>query len=61
MENFQKPWAEKVGMKASKSIWKLVTRGIFHFATEPNWGGRSILWSAELLFRGISNEEVGRQ
>lgn len=61
MENFQKPWAEKVGIKATKSIWKLVARGIFHFVAEPNWGECSILWSTELLFRGISNEEVGRQ
>lgn len=54
MGNCLEPWVEKVVIKATKSMWKLVTRGISQFASGPNWGEWSILWSAELLFRGIS-------
>lgn len=56
MENFQTSWTEKVEIK-----WKLVTRGIFLFAIKSNWEQCSMLWHAELLFRGISKKKVSRQ
>ena len=53
-ENCLEPWVETVVIKATKSMWNLVTKVISQFATGPNWEERSILWSAELLFRGLS-------
>lgn len=56
MENCLESLVEKVVIKATKSMWKLVMRGISQFVTGPNWKEWSTIWSTELLFRGISTD-----